>query len=78
MSRVTRGKAHPQPAFKVAHLAAGGLFSEKRIKKVVVEVFILRGMDQILEIWRGWLFDNVDFCDEQLALSALIQSQIPY
>ena len=26
MTRGTRGKAHLQPAFKVAHLAAGGIF----------------------------------------------------
>jgi len=26
LSRGTRGKAHSQPAFKVAHLAAGGTF----------------------------------------------------
>ncbi|WP_139164076.1 hypothetical protein [Desulfoluna spongiiphila] len=26
LTRGTRVKAHPQPAFKVAHLAAGGVF----------------------------------------------------
>jgi len=28
LTRGTRGKTHPQPAFKVAHLAAGGCFFE--------------------------------------------------
>jgi len=28
LPRGTRGKPHPQPAFKVAHLAAGGSFLE--------------------------------------------------
>ena len=56
MTRGTRGKTHPQSAFKVAHLAAGGCFFElnsyKNLNKQVLKNSVLK-VDVICPEARG-------------------------